>query len=169
MKLKDHLKAFWRRYVGGGLLGIVVAAIMATQPDVPVLQSPVVKWRSNTDIELLQPYAVTTTAGIVTMAEGFRSDGASEPPAAWTVLGLHPFSGATIRAALTHDAMIRAELRDAETCNRVFYEILIQDGVQADKALCMYEAVCRASDAVWARHTTESVSEALRYVTITER
>jgi hypothetical protein len=169
MRFKDHLRAFWRRYCGGGILGIVLAAIVAVQPDVPVLQSPVVKWHSNTDIELFQPYAVTTTAGIVTMDTGFRSDGASEPPAAWTALGLHPFSGATIRAALTHDAMTRAELRDAETCNRVFYEILMQDGVEPNKALCMHEAVCRASDAVWARHTTESVSEALRYVTITER
>jgi len=164
MTIKDHLKAFWRRYMGGGLISLAIAAIWAVQPNVPVVSSPVVRWVDNVNIELVNDYAITTRQFIITERAGFRSDGASEPRATWTALGLQPFSGATIEASLAHDGLYAGELLPRAECDLIFRELLFKAGVESNKTEIMYQSVSRAGEVVWKRHTTESVSQARELV-----
>ena len=165
--MKAWLKRQWRKCVtGAGIVAVAIAAIFAVQPDVELVQSPEFRILSNTRLMLTAPYAVTTDVGVVYMAAGYVSDGASIPHEAWTALGLHPFSGCVVRSALTHDSLVQGELTDMDTANRVFHDLLIADGVQADKARTMYNAVCLAGPAVWKRHTPESKAVARRFVSL---
>lgn len=168
MTVFDHIRDYWRRYVvtTTGLIAIALAAICTHQPNVPVVNSPQFRFISNTEIALTARYAVTTTAGVVEMDAGFICDGASEPPATWSLLGLQPFSGASIRAALVHDALYRGELVSREVADRVFHELLLADGVEPHKARAMFEAVDRAGGVVWQRHTPQSIAAARELVRI---
>lgn len=163
--MKDWIKRQWRRCVAGaGIVAVAIAAIFATQPDVPVVQSPEFRIISNTQFRLTSDYAVTTSVGVVRMSAGFVSDGASIPDRLWSLLGLHPWSGCVLRAALVHDALVRGELCSMEDANWVFYQLLREDGCQVDKAATMYNAVRAAGPAVWERHTAASIAEARLFV-----
>lgn len=167
--MKKWLKDRWAQCVAGfGILSIAITAILAHQADVPVDQSPEFRIISNTRTMLTADYAVTTDVGVVHMDAGFESDGASIPERTWSLLGLHPFSGCVVRAALVHDALVQGELCAMEDANIIFYELLIADGCQPDKAKVMYRAVCMAGPEVWARHTDASIAEARRWVRIKE-
>jgi hypothetical protein len=166
MTLKDHFKTFWRRYCGGGLIGLMIAAIIHSQPNVPVENSPVVQWVDNQTITLVKDYVVTTEHYIITERAGFQSDGASEPKEAWTALGLHPFSGATIEASLAHDGLYSAELLPRAECDLVFRELLFKAGVESNKVEIMYQAVVRAGGVVWGRHTAETIAKARILVSV---
>lgn len=159
-----HLKEFWQRYFGYGIFAVIIGAMVTSQPNVTVSISPVVKWVSNTEIELVQPYSITTADWIVDFKQGFQSDGASEPRATWTALGLTPFSGASIDASLTHDGLTRAELLARTECNLIFRELLLKNGVVSNKAEAMYQAVERAGAMVWSKHTDATVQEARKFV-----
>jgi len=162
----DHLKAFWRRYLGGGLLSLALAAIIHLQPNVPVVNSPVVRWVDNLNIELVNDFVITTRQYIITEKAGYRSDGASEPRATWTALGMQPFSGASIEASLAHDGLYQGELLPRAECDLVFRELLFKAEVESNKCEIMYQAVSRAGGVVWSRHTQESIRRARELVSI---
>jgi hypothetical protein len=84
----------------------------------------------------------------------------------WSALGLHPLSGASLRAGLLHDAAIRAELYSPEVCNLLFREVLLADGVEPHKAEAMFRAVELAAPDVWDRHTADSINAAREKVRI---
>lgn len=163
--MNDWFKRQWRKCVpGAAIVAIAIAAIVNVQPDVPVVDSPAFIIKSNTTLQLTADYAVTTSVGVVSIDTGYISDGASIPARVWSLLGLHPWSGCVIRAALVHDALCQGELCDIDAANRVFHELLLADGCQEDKARIMFEAVCLAGPVVWGRHTPESVAEARKWV-----
>ena len=165
--MKAWLKRQWRRCVAGaGIVAVGIAAIFAHQPDVTIDDSPALVIKSNTCMALTAGYAVTTGVGVVVMDAGFTFDGASIPASLWSALGLHPFSGCVVRAALAHDALVRGELTDMDTANSEFLRILLADGCQPDKAATMYNAVCLAGPEVWRRHTPASIAEARRLVSL---
>lgn len=166
MSIKDHLKAFWRRYFGGGLVGLAIAAIWAVQPNVPVVSSPVVRWVDNLNIELVNDFVITTRQYIITEKAGYRSDGASEPRATWTALGMQPFSGASIEASLAHDGLYQGELLPRAECDLVFRELLFKAGVESNKCEIMYQAVDRAGKVVWGKHTPSSIAAARQLVSV---
>lgn len=159
----NHIKEYWHRYVGGSAAAFI-AAILISQMNTAVPNSPVVKWVSNTTVELVQPFVSTSGIYIIHEEIGFQSDGASEPIATWTALGLNPFSGASIEASFDHDGLYEAELLPRDTCDLIFKERLLANGVAEEKANAMYLAVHAGGAAVWARHTTQSVAEARKLV-----
>jgi hypothetical protein len=116
-----------RRWIAGlvAMAGIALAAWWYPQPDVPVLYSPEVRWVSQTEIEVAAPYYITNSVGVVEILPGFTFDGCSIPPTMWSTLGLHPLSGASLRAGLLHDACVRAELYSPQVCNLLFREVQI--------------------------------------------
>ena len=168
MTIREHLKAWWQNYVSGGLI-LALAAIVHSQMNVPVVNSPVVKWVDNVNIELVNDFVITTRQYIITERAGLRSDGASIPRAAWTALGLQPFSGSTIEASLAHDGLYQGQLLPRATCDLIFRELLFKAGVESNKCEIMYAAVDRAGSIVWARHTMESIKAARSRVSVQAR
>ena len=169
MTLKDHLKAFWRRYFSGGLVGLAIAAIVSVQVNQPVQNSPVVRWVDNLNIELVNDFVITTRQYVIYEKAGFRSDGASEPRASWTALGMQPFSGASIEASLAHDGLYQGELLPRAECDLIFRELLFKAGVESNKTEIMYQAVSRAGGVVWSRHTPESIRRAREFVSVSKQ
>lgn len=157
-----------RRWAFGtiGMIWVALAAVWYVQPDVPVLYSPEVRWVSQTEIEVAAPYYVTNSVGVVEILPGFRFDGCSIPKQMWSALGLHPLSGASLRAGLLHDACVRGELYGPSVCNLLFREILLADGVEEHKVEAMYKAVVLATKDVWDRHTAASINAAREKVRI---
>lgn len=78
-----------------------------------------------------------------TIPIGFEWDGASIPQPFWSILGLTPHHPSVMRASLYHDYEYnRSALDDvADKNDRVFMEILIEDGVSRNKAEQMHWAV----------------------------
>lgn len=62
--------------------------------------------------------------GPIIVPAGFIFDGASIPKAAWTGLGLHPFSSEVVRAGLIHDYLYAKKLLPREDCDKVLRRIL---------------------------------------------
>ena len=166
----NRLKKWWKECLAGAATaGLVVAAIFSIQVNVPVVNSPHVEWQSNTLAVLIEPYASTTTAYIVEVGAGFVFDGASEPRAAWTELGLTPFSGVSLRASLTHDALYCSQWLPRTVADGIFREILLADGVQKDKAETMFRAVSDFGEVVWAKHSGTDVEVARIKVSVKKR
>lgn len=67
-------------------------------------------------------------------------NGASIPEIFWPVVG-SPYVGLYRRASVIHDVYCENHLRSAQATHDVFYEMLIADGVDEDKAKLMYTAV----------------------------
>lgn len=105
---------------------------MAT-PGMPVV-SPV--WRESV-WELREPYAFDWA----TIPEGFRWDGTSVPRVVWTPTGITPHDARTLRASLAHDFAYRYRILSREEADRVFLELLIEDGVFPMVAHVMYRGV----------------------------
>ena len=84
----------------------------------------------------------------ILIRHGFRTDGATIPMWAWSVIG-HPFDGEFIRAALVHDALYVHHGLRRITADRIFRDILIQDGTPYWKASMMYGAVRAMGGAAW--------------------
>lgn len=92
-------------------------------------------------MELLEDFAYVDSHGKRwTAKKGDKTDGASIPQAAWSIVG-GPFSGQHVRAAVVHDRYCIAENRDGETWQEVhwmFLEALCCAGVSGTKAKTLY-------------------------------
>lgn len=71
---------------------------------------------------------------------GCTIDGASIPPELWSLVG-SPFTGDYRRASVLHDVACQQQLKPARDVHRMFYEAMLCDGVEPDRALIMYAAV----------------------------
>lgn len=160
----QSIKKFWHCYIAA--IGIAVAAIFTAQPDVPIHNPPQYRQVSNTRIELTQPYCVTTSLAVISIAEGFECDGASIPQVAWGLLGLQPLSGVLLRGAVVHDALYAAELLPRDQADTILRELILQDGCEPRKAETVYNAVRDFGGLVWARHTPATTAEARTKVAI---
>ena len=164
--MMDHLKQWWKQYCGGGLLAMILAAMMTVQHNTPVTNSPVLVWTNNTTAIVKEAYTSDAGDYLVVIQPGFATDGASEPRVTWTALGLTPFSGASLRASVTHDALYAGELVSRGEADLVFRDILYKEQCESNKVVVMYEAVSRAGGFVWAMHTKESVAQARKFVSL---
>lgn len=72
--------------------------------------------------------------------EGFETDFASIPKAFWPFIG-HPMKHEFQRASLLHDYLIRGEVYKRSECDRIFLNILRNDGVSKWKSFLMWFAV----------------------------
>jgi len=67
-------------------------------------------------------------------------DGASIPRFLWMVMG-SPFVGLYRRASVIHDVYCVTRSEPHEAVHRMFYEAMLADGVDKEKATAMYHAV----------------------------
>jgi hypothetical protein len=152
-----------------GVVFAMVLAIYVSQRDVPVAYQPVYRPVSNTQIELVQAYAVTSSYGVVELSAGLRSDGGSIPARTWSAIGLHPLSGCIIRGVLGHDGDYAAQLRAKEVADLALLECLLTDGCEPHKAEVIYQMVRDFGGFAWRGHSDEDVAAARVMVRIREQ
>lgn len=92
------------------------------------------KWRLDEDLR----YQSNVLANVVTVPAGFVTDFATVPRLPVVYLA---FDGYGDRAAVVHDFLYRQGEISRETCDKVFYEALLADGVSKWRASLMYAAV----------------------------
>lgn len=120
--------------------------------------------RDGRECTLLAPVAFTRPLAVggqtITIPAGATTDGASIPPAAWTIL---PPFGAYWRAAVLHDAMYRRAtvppIDHRATADLVFFEAMLACGVRVNTARLIYAAVRECGQRAWdasrpSRHLT---------------
>ena len=117
--------------------------------------------------ELIEPYSAVLLQGIVTIGEGFKTDGASIPrlPLTRWYIG-EPMCGEYLPAALVHDALYSAELFPRADCDKIFLILLKRCGIGVVKRTLMYWDVRIFGGAVWRNHTDRSVLNARIFVKI---
>lgn len=76
----------------------------------------------------------------VTIAKGFKFDGATIPSPFWAMLNLHPFSPRIITAALEHDFCYFKRYNRKQS-DKLFYRNLRKYGINKFRAYLMYRAV----------------------------
>ena len=79
---------------------------------------------------------------VYTIPDGFVSDGASIPRAAWSAVG-GPLSGRYRRAAVLHDYLM--SVGSHERAHAVFRRAMLADGVDPEQAELFYNAVTAAT------------------------
>ncbi|WP_148863558.1 DUF1353 domain-containing protein [Marinobacter fonticola] len=100
-------------------------------------------------MELLAPFAFIDGEGRTWPAEaGDTINGASLPEAIWSRIAGTPFVGDYRRASVVHDVAIDKHIRSSREAHRMFYEAMLEDGVDRRRALLFYMAV-RAFGPQW--------------------
>jgi hypothetical protein len=105
---------------------------------------------------LEQSYTRKTSIGTVTVPPRFVWDGASVPRVLWNII---PPWGSYSGAALVHDWLYRTRTSCAsrsktitkEEADRVFYELMLEDGVRKSRAWVMWQAVAFLGGKAWTR------------------
>jgi hypothetical protein len=164
----------YRRAIMGTLagLGIWLAAILSFQPAVtppviPLWNSGVKEWTLTNDYTT--SITVSGVVYTVTIKDGFRTDGASIPDPLAPPLGLTRDAPSIIRGALVHDSLYESQLVDRETADSILYAACLKDGTDPDKAAAVWLAVHEWGFVVWDRYTPESVYQARKLVSVSER
>jgi Protein of unknown function (DUF1353) len=112
---------------------------------------------SHADVwHLEHPYIRKTSIGTVTVPSRFVWDGASVPRILWNII---PPWGSYSGAALVHDWLYRTRTCCAsstktitkEEADRVFYELMLEDGVRKSRAWVMWQAVAFLGGKAWSR------------------
>jgi len=90
-----------------------------------------------------EPYCFVTAIGIaITIPAGFLTDGASVPRCLWSAI---PPFGLHFNAAVVHDFLYREQDPEKKlpktTCDGIFHEIMVRDGVDEVRREAMYMAV----------------------------
>lgn len=92
-------------------------------------------------IKLLAPYSYTDPAGeIWTVPTDTIVDGASIPQLFWSVIG-GPLEGKYRNASVVHDFYCDEKTRPWEAVHRVFFDAMLESGVDELQAKVMYYAV----------------------------
>jgi hypothetical protein len=95
--------------------------------------------------ELKRDFGYVDSSGVRWQAKaGLLTDGASIPPAFWSLVG-HPYQGLYLKAAVVHDyyCIPQNRYRKWQDVHRVFYDGMMFAGVGKTKAMLMYFAVWR--------------------------
>jgi hypothetical protein len=93
------------------------------------------------NMKVLDAYSYSDSSGHVLSAQpGFVMDGASIPRVLWTVMG-SPFTGKYIGAAVVHDVGCAGHKYTWQITHRMFYDAMIDLGVNEHQAKLMYYGV----------------------------
>jgi hypothetical protein len=90
--------------------------------------------------------------------EGFEFDGASIPRYLWTFVG-SPYVGHYRRASCLHDWMYMTRLYDRKKCDRLFNDIMKEDGVSDLKRYIMYYSVRLFGDSHYCKLDKDTVNK----------
>ena len=92
-------------------------------------------------MQLLEPFNYTdASGGEWNVPKGWKVDGASIPPALWSVIG-SPYTGPYRRASVIHDYYCDVKTRGWRATHRMFYEAMRAGGVPEVQAKTMFRAV----------------------------
>lgn len=92
-------------------------------------------------VRLLESYTYVDPSGVVwKVPKGTVVDGASIPRAFWTIIG-GPFEGKYRNASVVHDFFCVTKDRAWKSVHRMFYEAMLESGVERPRAKVMYYAV----------------------------
>jgi len=93
--------------------------------------------------EVMEDFSYVDKAGYKwTTNKGYKTDGASIPRSLWSIVG-DPYGGGYIKSAVIHDQACDDKKRTWQDTHRVFFEAMIEEGVNPSKAYTMYAAVYR--------------------------
>lgn len=93
--------------------------------------------------EVMQDFSFIDKDGYKwTTRKGYKTDGASIPRLLWSVIG-DPYGGGYIKSAVIHDQACDDRERTWKQTHRVFFDAMIEEGVNPSKAYIMYAAVYR--------------------------
>jgi hypothetical protein len=84
----------------------------------------------------------------IKISAGFRTDGATIPRWAWSIIG-HPMDPIYLRGALVHDALYSSHSLRRITSDRIFRDLILEDGAHRLAAAMMYGAVRALGKAAW--------------------
>lgn len=114
----------------------------------PIYKAPC-KWENdglingNRWIRITENFSAVTSLGFVVVPEDFKSDGASIPQFAWSIVG-HPFSG-YLEAAVVHDYLYAKQSDDLKInrkqADKILRELMWNMGYSAPKVAAFYMAV----------------------------
>lgn len=86
---------------------------------------------------LVEDVIVESLGYKIQIKKGFSYDGASIPRAFWSLLG-NPLSGEYKIGAIVHDALYSTQHIEREITDKIFLDIMIQDGVGVFKRNLFY-------------------------------
>lgn len=93
-------------------------------------------------MKLLAPFAFDDSKGYRWQANtGEEVDGASIPEVVWSRLVGTPFIGDYRRASVIHDVACQRYIRSSRDAHRMFYEAMLEDGTEPQRAMLFYMAV----------------------------
>lgn len=99
--------------------------------------------------EVAGDLTMTYDGEIIAVPKFFQYDGASIPPAAWQLIGT-PFQPRFMTASVFHDRLYHThQLKKQKPTDELFYELLLETGVNKNKAAAMLAAVRLAGAWYW--------------------
>lgn len=91
--------------------------------------------------EVMEDFSYKDRLGRVwTTTKGYQTDGASIPKLLWPVIG-DPYGGGYIKSAVIHDQACDERKRTWQETHQVFFDAMIEEGVNPTRAYVMYAAV----------------------------
>ena len=98
---------------------------------------------------------------------GYRTDGASIPSYAWSIIG-SPFTGNYVIPALIHDMLYATNIYTREKSDKIFYDMMRKCGVGYVKANSIYYAVRMFGGSSYAR-TDEQIKGACKHILVDDK
>jgi len=93
-------------------------------------------------MELLAPFSFLDSKGFNWQAAtGDEIDGASIPEIVWSKIVGTPYIGDYRRASVVHDVACKKYIKSSRDAHRMFYEAMLEDGTDPNRALLFYMAV----------------------------
>lgn len=173
MSWRDTCKRRWKMATSvllGMVSGIYFWGVFSSQPDVPVTSTlslvPVSAQEYRPAQDFTTEFTVSSNTYSITISSNFVTDGASIPSVLVPLLGVSPWSGIIIRAALVHDALYATEYLPRSKADDALLEISREDGMVEKKALAVHRAVSDCGSEVWAKHTSNSIAVARQHVVL---
>lgn len=127
--------------------------------------NPCVEWLSGPGpdrrMRMLAPFSFTDAKGRAwEVPAGLEVDGATIPRTLWSSVG-SPFTGDYRRAALLHDAALRAPGVPRIDADAMFYEACVAGGCSVRQAQLLYAGVCIGSWVDTARPDAHQLADRL--------
>lgn len=97
--------------------------------------------------------------------KGYRTDGASIPRFAWTIVG-HPLKGYLLRGALCHDGLYESKLLTKKRSDLALYDIIRLDGSGWWAGNTIYSSVAQFGGKAWRARGSKVMSALVSLGTI---
>jgi hypothetical protein len=92
-------------------------------------------------LELVEEFEIRINNQVILIPKGFRFDGASIPNLVWGLINLKPTDAQVLIPALAHDFFYTYHIFSREKSDKLFRDLLVQNGVNKWKVETMYRAV----------------------------